>query len=156
MSHELRFQVEILPDLEWSALLERFRDVEALGFDLAVTAGRVRGLDEPVEALVRSVDAARRGGAGDAPHPDRALRGADSATGPGHFRPSGPDPRPHLERTSGGRARPRPPRRPELSDDGYPELGQSERKEHAFNCREIHAQAPGIVEPEVGIWTDVE
>lgn len=38
MSHELRFQVEILPDLEWSALLERFRDVEALGFDLAVTA----------------------------------------------------------------------------------------------------------------------
>ena len=38
MSHELRFQVEILPDLEWSALLERFREVEALGFDLAVTA----------------------------------------------------------------------------------------------------------------------
>jgi len=38
MSHELRFQVEILPDLEWSALPERFRDVEALGFDVAVTA----------------------------------------------------------------------------------------------------------------------
>ncbi len=37
MSHALRFQVEILPDLEWSALLGRFRDVEALGFDLAVT-----------------------------------------------------------------------------------------------------------------------
>ncbi len=37
MSHELRFQVEILPDLEWPALLERFRHVEALGFDLAVT-----------------------------------------------------------------------------------------------------------------------
>ncbi len=38
MSHELRFQVEILPDLEWPALLERFQHVEALGFDLAVTA----------------------------------------------------------------------------------------------------------------------
>ena len=38
MSHELRFQVEILPDVEWPALLERFRHVEALGFDLAVTA----------------------------------------------------------------------------------------------------------------------
>ncbi len=37
MSHELRFQVEILPDLEWPALLERFRHVEALGFDLAGT-----------------------------------------------------------------------------------------------------------------------
>lgn len=37
MSHELRFQVGILPDLEWSALLERFREVEALGFDVAVT-----------------------------------------------------------------------------------------------------------------------
>ena len=37
MSHELRFQVGILPDLEWSVLLERFREVEALGFDLAVT-----------------------------------------------------------------------------------------------------------------------
>ncbi len=46
MSHELRFQVEILPDLEWSALLERFRDVEALGFDLAVTAdGFVDSMD---------------------------------------------------------------------------------------------------------------
>ncbi len=37
MSHELRFQVEILPDLEWPALLERFQHVEALGFDLAGT-----------------------------------------------------------------------------------------------------------------------
>ena len=37
MSHQLRFQVGILPDLEWPELLERFRDVEALGFDLAVT-----------------------------------------------------------------------------------------------------------------------
>ena len=46
MSHELRFQVEILPDVEWSALLERFRHVEALGFDLAVTAdGFVDSMD---------------------------------------------------------------------------------------------------------------
>ncbi len=37
MSHELRFQVEILPDLEWPALLERFQHVEALGFDLVGT-----------------------------------------------------------------------------------------------------------------------
>ena len=38
MSHALRFQVEILPDLDWSVLLERFQHVEALGFDLGVTA----------------------------------------------------------------------------------------------------------------------
>lgn len=37
MSHELRLQVGILPDLEWPALLERFQHVEALGFDLAGT-----------------------------------------------------------------------------------------------------------------------
>ena len=49
MSHELRFQVEILPDLEWSALLERFRDVEALGFDVAVT----------VDQFVDSMDPSR-------------------------------------------------------------------------------------------------
>jgi len=38
MPQELRFQVEILPDLEWPELLERFRHVEDLGFDLATTA----------------------------------------------------------------------------------------------------------------------
>lgn len=38
MSSALRFQVEILPDLDWPELLNRFRHVEALGFDLAVTA----------------------------------------------------------------------------------------------------------------------
>jgi alkanesulfonate monooxygenase SsuD/methylene tetrahydromethanopterin reductase-like flavin-dependent oxidoreductase (luciferase family) len=37
MSHELRFQVEILPDLEWPALLERFQHAEALGFDVVGT-----------------------------------------------------------------------------------------------------------------------
>ncbi len=37
MTHELRFQVGILPDLEWPVVLERFRHVEALGFDLAST-----------------------------------------------------------------------------------------------------------------------
>lgn len=38
MSQELRFQVEILPDLPWPELLARFRRVEALGFDIAATA----------------------------------------------------------------------------------------------------------------------
>ncbi len=37
MTHELRVQVLILPNLPWSPLLDRFRHVEALGFDLAVT-----------------------------------------------------------------------------------------------------------------------
>lgn len=36
--HELRFQVLILPNLPWDQLLRRFKHVEELGFDLAVTA----------------------------------------------------------------------------------------------------------------------
>ena len=35
---ELRFQVLILPNLPWEPLLSRFKRVEELGFDLAVTA----------------------------------------------------------------------------------------------------------------------
>lgn len=35
MSHDLRFQVLILPNASWGELLERFQRVEALGFDLA-------------------------------------------------------------------------------------------------------------------------
>jgi alkanesulfonate monooxygenase SsuD/methylene tetrahydromethanopterin reductase-like flavin-dependent oxidoreductase (luciferase family) len=38
MAHELRFQVLILPNTDWEALLGRFLRVEALGFDLAGTA----------------------------------------------------------------------------------------------------------------------
>lgn len=37
MDHALRFQVLILPNLPWDGLLGRFRQVEDLGFDLAVT-----------------------------------------------------------------------------------------------------------------------
>ena len=37
MAHEVRFQVLILPNVEWSELLDRFQRVEDLGFDLAVT-----------------------------------------------------------------------------------------------------------------------
>jgi len=37
MSHALRFQAMILPNLGWDALLGRFRHVEDLGFDLAST-----------------------------------------------------------------------------------------------------------------------
>ena len=37
-NHELRFQVLILPNLPWDELLGRFKHVEELGFDLAVTA----------------------------------------------------------------------------------------------------------------------
>lgn len=37
-NHGLRFQVLILPNLPWDALLGRFKHVEDLGFDLAVTA----------------------------------------------------------------------------------------------------------------------
>jgi len=37
-SQELRFQVLILPNLSWEPLLGRFKQVEELGFDLAVTA----------------------------------------------------------------------------------------------------------------------
>ncbi|MFQ6024467.1 MAG: LLM class flavin-dependent oxidoreductase [Acidiferrobacterales bacterium] len=37
MNHELRFQALILPNLAWNQLLGRFRRVEELGFDLAVT-----------------------------------------------------------------------------------------------------------------------
>ena len=36
-SHKLRFQVLILPNLPWDQLLGRFKRVEELGFDLAVT-----------------------------------------------------------------------------------------------------------------------
>lgn len=37
-NRELRFQVLILPNLPWDQLLSRFKHVEELGFDLAVTA----------------------------------------------------------------------------------------------------------------------
>ena len=37
MSHELRFQAMILPNLGWDELLGRFQHVEHLGFDLAST-----------------------------------------------------------------------------------------------------------------------
>jgi alkanesulfonate monooxygenase SsuD/methylene tetrahydromethanopterin reductase-like flavin-dependent oxidoreductase (luciferase family) len=37
MAHEVRFQVGILPDVEWERFLDRFRHVEALGFDMAGT-----------------------------------------------------------------------------------------------------------------------
>lgn len=35
MAHQLRFYVLVLPNLPWSQLVERFRQVEALGFDMA-------------------------------------------------------------------------------------------------------------------------
>ena len=37
MNMPIRFQVLILPNLEWTALKARFTHAEALGFDLAVT-----------------------------------------------------------------------------------------------------------------------
>ncbi len=37
MRHDLRFQILILPNLPWEQLLGRFKRVEELGFDLAVT-----------------------------------------------------------------------------------------------------------------------
>ena len=37
MNHRLRFQALILPNLPWTELLGRFKRVEELGFDLAVT-----------------------------------------------------------------------------------------------------------------------
>ncbi len=37
-NQKLRFQVLILPNLPWDQLLGRFKHVEELGFDLAVTA----------------------------------------------------------------------------------------------------------------------
>ena len=37
MAHDLRFQVLILPNVSWSELLNRFRYVEELGFDLVGT-----------------------------------------------------------------------------------------------------------------------
>ena len=47
MAHELRFQVAILPDLEWSVVLERFRHAEALGFDLAGTGDQFADSMDP-------------------------------------------------------------------------------------------------------------
>lgn len=35
MKHPLRFYVLILPNLPWPELVERFRQIESLGFDLA-------------------------------------------------------------------------------------------------------------------------
>jgi alkanesulfonate monooxygenase SsuD/methylene tetrahydromethanopterin reductase-like flavin-dependent oxidoreductase (luciferase family) len=37
MTHELRFQVLILPNASWDEVLSRFKQVENLGFDLATT-----------------------------------------------------------------------------------------------------------------------
>lgn len=37
MAHKLRFQVGILPDLEWPVVPERFLRVEVLGVDLVGT-----------------------------------------------------------------------------------------------------------------------
>jgi hypothetical protein len=37
MAHEVRFQVGILPDVEWKSFIGRFQHVEALGFDMAGT-----------------------------------------------------------------------------------------------------------------------
>src|SRR5262245_19577783 len=38
MTHALRFQVFVLPNSPWDELLERFKYVEDLGFDLVATA----------------------------------------------------------------------------------------------------------------------
>lgn len=38
MPSEVRFQIEILPDLAWNEFLRRFRHAEELGFDIAATA----------------------------------------------------------------------------------------------------------------------
>jgi alkanesulfonate monooxygenase SsuD/methylene tetrahydromethanopterin reductase-like flavin-dependent oxidoreductase (luciferase family) len=38
VSHQLRFQVLVLPNTSWAEILSRFRHVEDLGFDLATTA----------------------------------------------------------------------------------------------------------------------
>ncbi len=38
MTHDLRFQVLILPNASWAEILSRFKHVEDLGFDLATTA----------------------------------------------------------------------------------------------------------------------
>ena len=47
MAHELRFQVGILPDLEWPVVLERFQHVEALGFDLVGTGDQFADSMDP-------------------------------------------------------------------------------------------------------------
>lgn len=50
MAHEVRFQVGILPDVEWQRFLDRFRHVEALGFDMAGTG------DQFVDSMDNSSD----------------------------------------------------------------------------------------------------
>ena len=47
MAHALRFQVGILPDLEWPTLLDRFRHVEALGFDVVGTGDQFADSMDP-------------------------------------------------------------------------------------------------------------
>lgn len=47
MPHELRFAVEILPDLEWSTILQRFEHVEEPGFDLASTGDQFADSMDP-------------------------------------------------------------------------------------------------------------
>jgi alkanesulfonate monooxygenase SsuD/methylene tetrahydromethanopterin reductase-like flavin-dependent oxidoreductase (luciferase family) len=44
---ERRFQVEVLPDLEWKEFLRRFRHAEELGFDIATTADQFVDWKDP-------------------------------------------------------------------------------------------------------------
>ena len=47
MKRPLRFYVLVLPSLPWPQLVERFRRVETLGFDLAVEGDDGGGPFEP-------------------------------------------------------------------------------------------------------------
>ena len=52
MTHDLRFQVLILPNATWTEVLSRFTYVEDLGFDLATTANApVTAANDGVVAL---------------------------------------------------------------------------------------------------------
>jgi alkanesulfonate monooxygenase SsuD/methylene tetrahydromethanopterin reductase-like flavin-dependent oxidoreductase (luciferase family) len=47
MTIERRFQVEVLPDLEWNEFLRRFQHAEELGFDIATTADQFVDWKDP-------------------------------------------------------------------------------------------------------------
>lgn len=64
MTHELRFQVLALPNASWSELLERFRYIEELGFDLVGTGDHFVDWSNPsgpwLEAWTLMAAAARK------------------------------------------------------------------------------------------------
>ena len=56
MAHALRFLAQTLPNVSWTELLDRYKYIEDLGFDLVGVGRSFRGLEQSTKSLVRVMD----------------------------------------------------------------------------------------------------